>query len=333
MSTASQLQSTLLHLTEGDKGILAADESNATIQKRFETIQTACTPETRCAYRELLFTTPQLENYISGVILFEETLYQANQQGKLFPALLEQKGMLAGIKVDIGLIHLPVTSDEKITQGLDGLLERLKNYYQAGARFAKWRAVFSISDSLPSLQAIAANAEALARYAACCQSQGLVPIVEPEILLEGKHSLERCLEVTQLTLHHVFNALFTHRVMLEYIILKPSMVMAGSQNVETKPSIEVIAQATLQTLYRTVPAAVPSINFLSGGQSPEAATAHLNAMNLNKRHPWRLNFSFGRALQDPALKAWQGKSENIRLAQQALYHRAQCNVAAAQGKA
>lgn len=330
MSIYTTLASTLHHLTQESRGILAADESENTIKKRFDTIHAECTFETRRDYRELLFTTPKLETCINGIILFEETFYQKGQHGILFPELLHNKGILPGIKVDKGLVNLPF-SDEKITQGLDGLTERLEAYFEKGARFAKWRMVVRIDENLPSLQAIQSNAEVLARYAACCQAQGLVPIVEPEVLLEGTHDLEACLEVTELTLHCVFQALFNHAIQLEYIILKPNMVMAGNQN-PTPSSTTEVAQATLTALRHTVPAAVPSINFLSGGQTPEQATIHLNEMNKLGPHPWLLNFSYSRALQEPVLKTWEGKLENKERAQENLYHRAHLNVLAAQGK-
>lgn len=326
-----ELEATMMQLVVPVKGILAADESNGTIAKRLSSVQVESTTENRRAYRELLFTTPHIHQFISGVILFEETLGQRAANGKLFPEVLADQGIVPGIKVDKGVINLPNSLDEKITQGLDGLSERLTTYKEMGARFAKWRAVLNISAQQPSCLAIYTNAEALAQYAAICQSQGIVPIVEPELLMDGDHSLERCAEVTEKTLHEVFHALYRHRVILECMILKPSMVIQGAEH-QTKASVTTVAQNTLKVLRRTVPAAVPSINFLSGGQSPELATAHLNAMNNTKHLPWLLSFSYGRALQDPALKAWQGKPENVHAAQQALLKRAKLNAAACRGE-
>ncbi len=326
-----ELEATIMQLAVPVKGILAADESNGTIAKRFNTIQVESTPETRRAYRELLFTTPQLHQFISGVILFEETLGQRAANGKLFPEVLADQGIVPGIKVDKGTTNLPNSLDEKVTQGLDGLTERLATYKGMGARFAKWRAVLNISDQMPSRLAIKTNAEVLARYAAICQSQGIVPIVEPELLMDGDHTIERCAEATEQTLQAVFHALHRHRVILECMILKPSMVIPGEDH-QPKASVTEVAQNTLRVLRRTVPAAVPSVNFLSGGQSPELATAHLNAMNKSKNLPWELSFSYGRALQEPALKAWLGKPENVTAAQQALLKRAKLNAAACRGE-
>lgn len=326
-----ELEATMMQLALPIKGILAADESHGTIAKRFNAIQVESTAENRRAYREMLFTTPQLHQFISGVILFEETLGQRASNGKLFPEVLAEQGIVPGIKVDKGITNLPNTQDEKITQGLDGLAERLVTYKEMGARFAKWRAVLNIAEHLPSTLAMRANAEALARYAAICQSQGIVPIVEPELLMDGNHSIERCAEATEQTLHEVFNALYRHGVILEGIILKPGMVISGVDH-QPKNSITAVAQNTLRVLRRTVPAAVPTINFLSGGQSPELATAHLNAMNATKQLPWLLSFSYGRALQDPALKTWHGKPENVAAAQQALLSRAKFNAAATRGE-
>lgn len=325
-----ELESTIMQLAVPGKGILAADESHGTIAKRFANIQVESTPETRCAYREMLFTTPGIEEFVNGVILFEETLGQKDASGKLFPELLSEKGIVPGIKVDKGITSLPFT-EEKITQGLDGLAERLVTYKQMGARFAKWRAVLNIAADMPTPLAIRANAEALARYAAICQDNGIVPIVEPELLMDGNHSLERCAEATEKTLQTVFHKLNKYKVILECMILKPSMVISGTEH-KPAASVKEVAQATLKILRRTVPAAVPTINFLSGGQSSEVATAHLNAMNAGKAQPWLLSFSYGRALQDVALKTWQGKSENVKAAQQAFYKRAKLNALASQGK-
>lgn len=325
-----ELEATIMQLVVPGKGILAADESHGTIAKRFNTIQIESTAENRRAYREMLFTTPGLHEFISGVILFEETLGQRANNGKLFPEVLAAQGIVTGIKVDKGVANLPNSLEEKFTQGLDGLAERLASYKEMGARFAKWRAVLDISDKKPSCLAIETNAAALAQYAALCQDQGIVPIVEPELLMDGNHSLERCAEVTERTLHKVFHALTQHNVILECMILKPSMVISGTEY-QSKASVAAVAQNTLKILRRTVPAAVPTINFLSGGQSAELATAHLNAMNQTKHLPWQVSFSYGRALQDPALKAWAGRAENINAGQQALYKRAKLNSAACKG--
>lgn len=323
-----ELEATILQLAVAGKGILAADESHGTIAKRFTSINLESTTENRRAYRDMLFTTPGIEEYINGVILFEETLGQRANNGQLFAELLSEKGIVPGIKVDKGLVNLPFTN-EKMTQGLDGLAERLMTYKEMGARFAKWRGVLSIDENLPSPLAIRANAEGLASYAALCQQAGIVPIVEPELLMDGNHSLERSAAATEQALHAVFKALYKHKVILECIVLKPSMVIPGTEH--TPASIEQVAQATLKVLRRTVPAAVPTINFLSGGQTSEVATAHLNAMN-NKPQPWVLSFSYGRALQDKPLKTWQGKAENIQAAQQAFYKRAKLNALASKGQ-
>lgn len=324
-----ELEATILQLAVAGKGILAADESTGTIAKRFASIQLESTLENRRVYRELLFTTPGMEEFINGIILYEETLGQRASNGKLLPELLAERGIVPGIKVDKGITNLPFTG-EKITQGLDGLAERLRTYKEMGARFAKWRAVLNISDTLPSSLAIHANAEALARYAALCQDQGIVPIVEPELLMDGNHSIERCAQATEKTLYKVFKALRKYKVILECIVLKPSMVIPGTEHTAAK--VNEVAQATLKVLRRTVPAAVPTINFLSGGQSSELATQHLNAMNVGKPQPWVLSFSYGRALQDHCLKTWQGKPENIKAAQQAFYKRAKLNAAASKGQ-
>jgi fructose-bisphosphate aldolase class I len=326
-----ELEATIAQIAVPGKGILAADESTGTIAKRFASINLESTSETRRAYRELLFTTPGIAEFINGVILYEETLGQRANNGKLFPELLAELGIVPGIKVDKGITRLPNTQDESITQGLDGLAERLATYKEMGARFAKWRAVLNISATLPSCLSIRANAQALARYAAISQDQGIVPIVEPELLMDGDHSLERNAEATEKTLHTVFHELNKHGVILEGIILKPSMVITGTTH-RPQASVEAVAHATVKVLRRTVPAAVPTINFLSGGQSSELATAHLNAMNATKQHPWLLSFSYGRALQDTCLKTWQGKPENVKAAQQAFYKRAKLNSAACKGQ-
>lgn len=326
-----ELEGTIQRLTVPGKGILAADESQTTISKRFAALHIESTIETRRIYRELLFATPGIEAFINGVILHEETLAQKNKNGLLFPEFLDKEGIVPGIKVDRGLISL--NSQEKMTQGLDGLAERLLTYKNLGAYFAKWRAVFSISDILPSSLAIVANTQALARYASICQSNGIVPIVEPELLIDGNHSLARCAEATEATLDALFKELRQHNVLLECMILKPSMVIAGNQY-KPQSNVAEVAAATLKILRRTVPAAVPSINFLSGGQTPEAATAHLNTMNKLQpsRNPWLLSFSYGRALQEPALKTWNGKAHNIKAAQRAFYKRAKLNAAACKGQ-
>jgi fructose-bisphosphate aldolase class I len=326
-----ELEATILQLAAPGKGILAADESHGTIAKRFATINLESTAENRRAYRELLFTTPSLAEFISGVILFEETLGQSTTNGKPFPELLAEQGIVPGIKVDKGICALPNSLDESVTQGLDSLTERLVSYKEMGARFAKWRAVLTISAEKPSCLAIKTNAENLARYAAICQSQGIVPIVEPELLMDGDHTIERCAQATEKTLHEVFDALHRHKVILEGMILKPSMVIQGTTH-SHKASIAEVAQQTVKVLRRTVPAAVPSIAFLSGGQNAQLATAHLNAMNKAQPLPWSLTFSYGRALQDPCIKAWQGRPENLNKAQHALYQRAQLNSLATQGR-
>lgn len=326
-----QLTATINQLAVKGKGILAADESTGTISKRFTALNIDSTETTRRDYRELLFTTPGLNKGIAGIILYEETLNQKTNKGTPFAEILEKNGILTGIKVDKGLVSLPHTAEENITQGLDGLAERLIEYKAKGARFAKWRAVYSISDNTPSSLAIRANAEVLARYAAICQSQGIVPIVEPEVLIDGTHTIDTCAKVTEVVLHKVFNALFKNKVALEYMILKPSMVISG-KNCPVKASIQEVASETIKVLKRTVPAAVPSINFLSGGQSAQEATAHLNAMNALGPLPWNLSYSYARALQDDCMRLWKGQAKNNTAAQNALYKRMQLNSLAAVGK-
>ncbi|MCR9192175.1 MAG: fructose-bisphosphate aldolase class I [Gammaproteobacteria bacterium] len=325
-----ELSSTIDHLVQPGKGILAADESNGTIGKRFATIQLENTPEHRRDYRLLLATTPDLEQYISGVILFEETFGNKDEQGQTVPELFAAKGIVSGIKVDKGLSPLSNT-EEQITLGLDDLTERLLTFKKQGAKFAKWRNVYAISESTPSMAAIKAGAENLARYAAACQAVGIVPIVEPEVLIDGDHSIDHCAEVCELVLHAVFNALFLHQVALEHIILKPSMVTCGK---EVKPfsSAEDIADYTLSVFGNTVLPAVPSINFLSGGQTPDQATENLNAINSCGYQPWNLSFSYGRALQEDCIKTWQGKAANVEKAQAALIHRARLNSLACLGE-
>jgi len=326
-----QLELTIQQMAEAGRGILAADESSSTIKKRFDTINLESTEENRRAYREMLFTTPGLGEFINGVILYEETLGQSTKNGKTFVKLLEEQNMVPGIKVDLGLISLVNSANEKTTQGLDGLPERLAKYKDQGARFAKWRAVFDIDAVRPTMLAINTNAENLARYAAICQSQGIVPIVEPELLIDGEHTIERCEEASLRVFNAVFRALNLHKVVLELMVLKPSMVISG-KSCAKQADIETVARMTAQTLLRTVPAAVPTINFLSGGQSAEVATAHLDSMHKQFPNlPWNLSFSYGRALQDPALKTWAGKAENVKAAQAALYKRAKLNAAAAIG--
>ena len=333
MSTqAQEMTRTVAELTAAGKGILAADESSGTIEKRFKAVNAPSTEQTRRDYRELLFSTPGLDAFICGVILFEETLKQKSAADVPLPQLLTAQGIVPGIKVDKGTVPLPGFPDEKVTQGLDGLAQRLSEYKQLGARFAKWRAVMSIGAGIPTPPTIAANAHALARYAALCQEQGLVPIVEPEVLMDGDHTLATCARVTEEVLHAVFHALHRQRVALECMLLKPNMVVPGAACPE-QVAPEQVAQATLACLRRTVPAAVPGIYFLSGGQDEVTATANLNAMNARpEKQPWVLSFSYGRALQAPALKAWRGESANKTLAQQALSQRARLNGAAREGK-
>lgn len=324
------LHETAVTLVAERKGILAADESDGTIKKRLDSIGVESTEETRRAYRDLLFTTAGAEEYISGVILFDETIRQSSLGGIPFPELLESKGIIPGIKVDKGAKPLPLAEGETITEGLDGLRERLVEYRELGARFAKWRATYSISDSLPSDYCIWTNAHALARYAALCQEAGLVPIVEPEVLQDGTHSIERSYQVTSRVLAAVYTELFDQRVDVEGTLLKPNMVLSGYEAADRAGPAEV-AEWTLRCLYKHVPAAVPGIVFLSGGQTDEDATANLNALNARKPHPWQLSFSFGRALQAPALKAWGGEPARVEAAQRAYRHRAKMNSAAREG--
>jgi fructose-bisphosphate aldolase, class I len=312
------------------KGILAADESSGTIEKRFKSIEVSSTEEHRRAYRELLFTTVGAGEFISGVILFDETIRQRTADGTPFPEALRAQGIIPGIKVDKGAKPLAGFDGEKITEGLDGLRDRLTEYRDLGARFTKWRAVITIGDGIPTQGCIDANAEALARFAALSQEAGLVPIVEPEVLMDGDHTIERCFEVTAATLAGVFAALRRHRVRLDGMLLKPNMVLSGSDCPE-QASVQAVAEATVRCLRDTVPASVPGIVFLSGGQSDELATAHLDAMNRLAPQPWQLSFSYGRALQAPALKAWKGDPANGPAGQQAFYHRAKLNSAARYG--
>jgi fructose-bisphosphate aldolase class I len=352
------LMDTARALVADDKGLLAMDESNPTCNKRFARLGIPQTEEARRAYRELIVTTPGLGECISGAILYNETIRQQKKDGTPFLKVLTDAGIIPGIKVDTGAKDLAAHPGEKITEGLDGLRDRLAEYFQMGARFAKWRAVIAIGDDIPSRSCIEANAHALARYAALCQEAGLVPVVEPEVLMDGDHSLERCREVTEDVLRTVFIQLNCQRVLLEGMILKPNMVLPGftcpphqeveeaaigeqqfqvrltDRQPEEMEDVDEVANITVKSLWRTVPAAVPGIAFLSGGQSAELASARLNTMNLrfNSRLPWGLAFSFARAIQQPALEIWQGKEANVKAAQQALLHRAKCNRAARRGE-
>jgi fructose-bisphosphate aldolase class I len=325
-----ELQQIARAIVADGKGILAADESTGTIKKRFDSIGVESTEETRRAYRELLFTTEGVEDYIGGVILYDETIRQKTGDGTPFPNLLASKGIIPGIKVDTGAKPLAHADGETVTEGLDGLRERLAEYRELGARFAKWRAVISIGEHIPSEYAIWVNAHALARYAALVQEAQIVPIVEPEVLMDGDHTIERSFHETSRTLHAVFTELRDQRVQPEGILLKPNMVLSGYESPE-QASDEEIAHETLRCFRRHVPAAVPGIVFLSGGQSEEEATRRLNAMNAIGPYPWTLSFSYGRALQAAALKAWGGKEENVEAAQRAFYHRAKMNSAAQTG--
>jgi fructose-bisphosphate aldolase class I len=325
------LGSTALALVADGKGILAADETSPTLTKRFVALGIESTAESRRIYREMLFTTPGVGEFISGAILYDETIRQKSSSGLPLAEVLANAGIIPGIKVDTGAKPLAACDGETITEGLDGLRDRLTEYRGLGACFAKWRAVIRIGDSLPSHTCVMVNAHALGRYAALCQEVGLVPIVEPEVLMEGSHTIERCEEVTSFVLRCVFDSLVMQRVSLEAMLLKPNMVVAGQKS-PRQGSMEEVACATLRCLRRSVPAAVPGIVFLSGGQSDRTATVHLNAINrIPDAKPWKIGFSYGRALQDPALAAWQGKDENLRAGQEALHHRAQCNAAASRG--
>jgi fructose-bisphosphate aldolase, class I len=327
---AATLEETARALVAEGKGILAADESDSTIKKRFDAIGVESTEENRRAYRDLLFTTAGVEEYISGVILFDETIRQAAADGTPFPELLARRGIIPGIKVDKGAKPLANAPGETITEGLDGLRERLGAYGELGARFAKWRATYTIGPDLPSQYAIWTNAHALARYAGLCQEAGIVPIVEPEVLMDGDHTIETSFRVTSKVLNALYTELHDQRVELEGTLLKPNMVLSGYDAPE-KASADEVAELTIRCFLRHVPAAVPGIVFLSGGQSDEDATAHLNAMNARGPHPWELSFSYGRALQAPALKAWRGDPANVEAAQKAFYRRAKFNSAARSG--
>jgi fructose-bisphosphate aldolase class I len=325
------LESVARKLVAPGKGILAADESLPTIEKRLKSINVSSTEENRRTYREILFTTTGAGEFISGVILFDETIRQKTRDGRTFVKALEQQGIIPGIKVDKGTKPMANFPGEKITEGLDGLAERLAEYRQLGARFAKWRAVISIGDKIPTRRCIETNAELLARYAALSQEADLVPIVEPEVLMDGAHTIERHFDVTEQTLRFVFHALAEYRVALEAMLLKPNMVLSG-KDCPQRASVQEVAEATLRCMKRVVPAAVPGLVFLSGGQTDLQATEHLNAMNRLDGVPWELSFSFGRALQAPVLKAWQGDPGNVAGAQQAFHHRAWCNSNARFGK-
>ena len=326
----NELHETAKALVAAGKGILAADESTGTIKKRFDTIGLESTEENRRAYRDLLFTTPGVEEYISGVILYDETIRQSALDGTPFPKLLESRGIIPGIKVDEGAKPLPFAAGETVTEGLDGLRARLEEYRGLGARFAKWRATYSITDDLPSDYCIWTNAHALARYAALCQEAGIVPIVEPEVLQDGTHTIGRSEKVTSRVLEALYTELFDQRVDLAGTLLKPNMVLSGYE-ASKRAGVDEVAEQSLHAYYKHVPAAVPGIVFLSGGQSDEDATAHLNAMNARGPHPWTLSFSYGRALQAAAIKAWSGKPENVDAGKRAFYHRAKMNSAACTG--
>ena len=327
----STLVSTAHDLVAEGKGILAADESSGTIKRRLDSINVPSTEENRRAYRELLFTTAGVEAFISGIILYDETLRQKAQDGTPFPSLLAHKGIIPGIKVDKGTIEPPGFPGETVTEGLDGVRGRLAEYHDLGARFTKWRAVITIGAGIPTAFCLQANAHALARFAALSQEAGLVPIVEPEVLMDGDHTIERCEEVSAATMQEVFAQLHAHRVFLEGMLLKPSMVLSG-QSCPHQASVDEVAEATVRCFRRVIPAALPGIVFLSGGQSARQATERLNAMNAMGEHPWALSFSYGRALQGPVLESWRGNAANVPTAQQFFLQRAKFNGAARYGK-
>ncbi len=328
-----ELETTVRAMMQAGRGLLAMDESNPTCNKRFAKLGIPQTVQARLAWRELILTTPGLGQFISGAILYDETIRQSKNDGASFVKLLTEAGIVPGIKVDTGAKDLAGHPGEKITEGLDGLRERLLQYRQMGARFAKWRAVIAIGEAVPSRGSLEANANALARYAALCQETGLVPIVEPEVLMDGDHTLEQCARVTEAALHEVFGQLYRQRVLFDKMILKPNMVLPGA-DCPTQASVEEVADATVSCLLRAVPGAVPGVAFLSGGQSAELASARLNAMNVRwrGRMPWVLTFSFSRAIQQPALDIWKGEQANRAAAQKALYHRARCNSMARRGE-
>jgi fructose-bisphosphate aldolase class I len=330
---AQNLINTAQALIADDKGLLAMDESNPTCNKRFAKLGIPQTEDARRAYREMIVTAPGLGESISGAIVYDETIRQSKKDGTPFVKVLSDAGIIPGIKVDTGAKTLAAHPGEKVTEGLDGLRDRLAEYFHMGARFAKWRAVITIGDGIPSRGCISANAHALARYAALCQEAGLVPVVEPEVLMDGEHTLERCGEVTEEVLRTVFNQLYTQRVKLEGMILKPNMVLPGL-TCPQQAAVDEVANATVKCLFRAVPAAVPGIAFLSGGQSAELASARLNAMNFRFKSQltWALAFSFARAIQQPALEMWHGAEANVSAAQKVLVHRANCNRAARRGE-
>jgi fructose-bisphosphate aldolase class I len=326
----SALKQTAQALVVSGKGILAADESEGTIKKRFDAVQVESTEENRRFYRELLFTTPKVEEFISGVIMFDETIRQKDGNGKPFPLLLSEKGIIPGIKVDKGAKDMAGFPGEKVTEGLDGLRERFEEYKGLGAKFSKWRAVIAIGEGIPTQVCIDANAEALARFAALSQEAGLTPIVEPEVLMDGGHDIGKCEEATYQTLKAVFTALSRHKVMVEGMLLKPNMILPGKESGKAPP--EDIADSTLRIFKEVLPSELPGVVFLSGGQGPEEATLNLNALNAKSQGPWQMSFSYGRALQEPVLKAWAGNSANKEAAQKAFYHRAKMNGLARMGK-
>ena len=325
------LSKTAAAMVAKGKGILAADESSGTCETRFKSVGVECTEDSRRAYRGMLFTTTGIEQFVSGVILFDETIRQKTTDGVPFAQYLAKKGIIPGIKVDKGIHDLALSPGEKVTEGLDGLAKRLAEYFALGARFAKWRAVITIGDGIPTHACLYANAHALARYAAACQAASIVPVIEPEVLLNGPHTIERCEEVSEATLRATYAALAAHNVSFEHTILKSSMVVSG-KDCSRQAGVDEVAERTVRVLKRTVPAAQPGVVFLSGGQSDVSATAHLNAMAAMKGLPWPLTFSFSRALQNPALNTWKGQSANVAAAQRALYHRAHMNGLACQGR-
>lgn len=328
-----ELRNTAQAMVAPGKGILAMDESRPTCDKRFEKFGIPTTEDRRRAYRELLLTTPNLNHAISGAILHDETIRQSSQAGVPFTQIMQEAGIIIGIKLDLGAKALAKFPAEKVTEGLDGLRERIAEYYQMGARFAKWRAVITIGETIPSRTCIEANAHALARYAALCQEGGLVPIVEPEVLIDGNHSIERCYEVTDQTLQAVFSQLYVQRVALDQMILKPSMVISGLAS-PVQATVDQVADMTIHCLLDNVPASVPGVAFLSGGQTEQQATVHLSTMNAKygSRCPWRVTFSYARAIQQPALTDWHGNDNNIKTAQQLLYQRAKLNGMASLGQ-
>jgi fructose-bisphosphate aldolase class I len=331
--SAHELATVAQAMVAPGKGILAADESTGTIEKRFNSIKVESSEENRRAYRDMLFSARGLGQYISGVILYDETMRQKSADGTPFVELLSRNGIIPGIKVDTGAKPLALCPEESVTEGLDNLSKRCAEYVKMGARFAKWRAVITIGSGIPSATCIKANAHALGRYAAICQAAGLVPIVEPEVLMDGDHTIDRCEDVTAWTLNAVYDELYANRVTLEHSVLKPSMVISG-KGCPSQARVDEVAERTVRTLKRTVPAAVAGIVFLSGGQSDEVATQHLNAMNriFAGKLPWPLSFSYGRALQQPSLKAWKGSASNVAAAQAALLHRSRMNSLACLGR-